>query len=169
MIRCCFFISLLLLSSTSQCVGQSGKLDGSDRLRTFFTSSHLRNQLDQLRNRGKYTNTNNNSSKTLRKPLKVKMQGVVLRKKKKPVIFINDENTLKSPVINNEIIIDSAATRRKNYKIPVRVNQKTISLKPGQQWDESKKEVEDTYKIPTKKKPASTPDNSPAAADLSTN
>lgn len=123
------------------------ELDGPELLRTFFTTQQLRYQLDRLRNQGKYTDKVQAASGAIRKSVKIKLQGTVFRGNKTPVIFINNKNTLQSPILNNQIIIDSAATKRKNYKVPVRVNKVHISLKPGQQWDESKKEVQDSYLI----------------------
>ena len=117
-----------------------------DNLRTFFTTKQVRIQLDELRSSGKYSNGSNSTS-VLREPAKVKMQGVVIRNGKTPVVFVNDENTLKTHHLSNDVTVREHKIKKQGYKIPVRVNQQGVTLKPGQQWDESSKKVEDTYRI----------------------
>jgi len=124
-----------------------------DNLRTFFTTKQIRTQLDSQRSSGKYSNNTNNAS-ILREPAKVKMQGIVIRDGKTPVVFVNNENTLKTHHLSNDVTVRDHKIKKQGYKIPVRVNQQGVTLKPGQQWDESSKKVEDTYRIKqTKDKP----------------
>jgi len=124
-----------------------------DNLRTFFTTKQIRTQLDSQRSSGKYSNNTNNAS-ILREPAKVKMQGIVIRDGKTPVVFVNNENTLKTHHLSNDVTVREHKIKKQGYKIPVRVNQQGVTLKPGQQWDESSKKVEDTYRIKqTKDKP----------------
>lgn len=145
-------------------------LDTQKNLRTLFTSPHVRRQLDLQRQQGKFDNASQASSTIiLHKPITVKMQGVVIRKNKKPVVFVNDGNTLKSPKINNEIIVGAKKTNKKIYKVPVRVNQKSIKLKPGQQWNESDKEVKDSYQIKPIKIKTDANDETIEPADTLTN
>jgi len=122
------------------------EISSVDNLRTFFTSKQERAQLDQLRSAGKYTNGSSGTS-MLQEPVKVKMQGVVIRKGKTPVVFVNDENTLKTHHLSNDVTVRDHKIKKQGYKIPVRVNQQGVTLKPGQQWDESSRKVEDTYRI----------------------
>jgi len=117
-----------------------------DNLRTFFTTKQIRTQLDSQRSSGKYSNNTNNAS-ILREPTKVKMQGIVIRDGKTPVVFVNNENTLKTHHLSNDVTVRDHKIKKQGYKIPVRVNQQGVTLKPGQQWDESSKKVEDTYRI----------------------
>jgi len=147
MMKNLYIILILLISPAIQSNEHKGQIDDSDLLRTLFTTEQLRYQLDQLRNQGKYSDKAQARAGGVRKPVKIKLQGAVFRDNKTPVIFINNKSTLQSPVISDHIIIDSESTRRKNYQVPVRINKKYISLKPGQQWDESKKEVQDSYLI----------------------
>jgi len=124
-----------------------------DNLRTFFTAKQVRVQLDQLRSAGKYSNGSSGTS-MLQEPVKVKMQGVVIRKDKTPVVFVNNENTLKTHHLSNDVTVRDHKIKKQSYRIPVRVNQQGVTLKPGQQWDESSKKVEDSYRIKqTKDKP----------------
>jgi len=117
-----------------------------DNLRTFFTAKQTRTQLDELRSSGKYSK-NSGSAPILREPAKVKMQGVVIRDGKTPVVFVNDENTLKTHHLSNDVTVRDHKIKKQDYKIPVRVNQQGVTLKPGQQWDESSRKVEDSYRI----------------------
>jgi len=146
-----FLFSLLIMIPGSSI---SESLDSQEALRTLFTSSHTRQQLDKLREQGKFDkNQQAPSASIFHQPISVKMQGVVIRSDKKPVVFVNDGNTLKSTRINDEIIINTKKLTNKNYKVPVRVNQQSIKLKPGQQWSESDPQVQDNFQIkPTEAK-----------------
>jgi len=117
-----------------------------DNLRTFFTAKQTRTQLDDLRSSGKYSK-NSGSASILREPAKVKMQGVVIRDGKTPVVFVNNENTLKTHHLSNDVTVRDHKIKKQDYKIPVRVHQQGVTLKPGQQWDESTRKIEDTYRI----------------------
>jgi len=59
----------------------------------------------------------------------------------------NDGNTLSSRVINDELIVKTKQIKRKKYIIPVRVVNKTIKLKPGQQWNETDQKTQDNYEV----------------------
>lgn len=134
-------ILLLLLPLTGYT-----EISSSNNLRTFFTSKQERIQLDKLRSSGKYSKDAIGVS-ILREPVKVKMQGIVLRDGKTPVVFVNDENTLKTRHLSNDITVRDHKIKKQAYKIPVSVNQQGVTLRPGQQWDESSRKVEDSYRI----------------------
>lgn len=124
----------------------ASEFDSVTQLKKLFTTEYERDELDRLRNSGKYNKKSaNTSSISFREPVKIKMQGIVQRKNKKPVVFINDSNTLHSSNINNEIIVSE--TRIKANKVPVRINQQSLKLKPGQQWNESSRKTQDNYQI----------------------
>ena len=144
-------IILLLLSSLS---AHSSELDSVDKLRNFFTTPHERNQLDQMRAAGKYSGQKSAASiSVIREPLTVKMKGVVIRENNKPVIFVNDGNTLKSSQINEVNVHDSTAPPD-DLKVPVKVNQQRLMLKPGEQWSETDNKVQENYQIkPSKAEP----------------
>jgi len=124
------------------------KLDSQTSLRTLFTTNHVRSQLDQLRQQGKFDNIKSESSTViLREPAVVKMQGVVIRKNTDPVVFVNDENTLKSPQVTNEVYVNTAKVKKQEYKVPARIYGQNIKLKPGQQWSEKDQLVQENYQI----------------------
>ncbi|VAW56450.1 hypothetical protein MNBD_GAMMA07-511 [hydrothermal vent metagenome] len=140
-----YFLLTILLSTSIIAFGN----DSQNNLRTLFTSASIRAQLDKQREQGKFIIQDQlaSSSSIIRKPITVKMQGLVLRKKKLPVVFINDGNTLSSRVINDELIVKTKQIKRKKYIIPVRVVNKTIKLKPGQQWNETDRKTQDNYEV----------------------
>ena len=129
-----------------------------DNLRTFFTAKQVRVQLDNLRSTGKYSENSSRAS-ILREPVKVKMQGVVIRDGKTPVVFVNDENTLKTHHLSNDLTVRDHKIKKQGYKIPVRVHQQGVTLRPGQQWDESSRKVEDSYRIKQSKQATNTNEN----------
>jgi len=123
-------------------------LDSQTSLRTLFTTNHVRSQLDQLRNQGKFDKIKNESSTViLRDPAIVKMQGLVIRQNAEPVVFVNDANTLKSPQVNGEVYVNTAKVKKHEYQVPARVYGQNIKLKPGQQWNESKQQVQENFQI----------------------
>ena len=126
-----------------------------DQLQTFLTSPDVRYQLNQQRDSGKYElNSDKNVTNFLTKPIEVKMQGVVLREKHKPVIFVNDSNTLKSSSVNQKINVKAENIKSNSVIVPIKVNTQSIKLKPGQQWNETDRKTRDIYQIkPSKDKP----------------
>jgi len=143
------YIILFYLMTIFNSSSATSLLDRKNSLYTLFTTPSVRKQLDTQRSKGKFNNISQviTSPSTALKPVIVKMQGVVIRKNKKPVIFVNDSNTLKSSKVNNQLIINTRKLTKSTYKVPVRVNQNTFKLKPGQQWNESDNSVTDQYKI----------------------
>jgi len=140
------FISFLIIILTSPLFGASD--DAQKNLRTLFTTPHVRNQLDMQRMRGKFgIHKQTDSVAKSHKPITVKMQGVVIRKGHETIVFVNDSNTIKSQKVNDEFVVKSRAVLKENYKVPVRINNNHIRLKPGQQWSESNKSVKDIYKV----------------------
>ena len=137
-------ICLILFISSS---ATADILDTQSNLRSLFTTSQIRDQLDTLRNQGKFNKRTSSKTAILREPLTVKMQGIVIRENKKPVVFVNDGNTIKSSKVNNEIIINTKTVGKAAYKVPVRVNQRRVKLKPGQQWSETDRQVQESYRI----------------------
>ncbi len=143
-IKLILFFNLILLNHLLS----ANNANSQKKLGTLFTSPSIRYQLDQKRNKGTLQQPAKQSlSNTVREPIQIKMKGLVIRKNKKPVVFINNENTLKSRKINNDITVKTNKIKKQNYNIPVRVVNKTIKLKPGQQWNESNHKIQDNYQV----------------------
>jgi hypothetical protein len=122
--------------------------DDARRLMTFFTTSTERNKLDELRKQGKYNKKSGSRTSgvsILREPLKVELKGVMIREKGKPVVWVNNGNTLKSNQIDQQIRVKNKNIKKEQLKVSVKVSEKHLNLKPGQQWSESDNKVSDKY------------------------
>lgn len=134
---------LLFISSSINAEENSVK-----NLKTLFTTPKERSALDDMRNAGKFNNDKKNSGSSFSlklEPTKVELRGIMIREKGKPVVWVNNGNTLKSQIIDSEITIKTNAIKKQPVKIPVRVNQRTLIMKPGQQWDEVDNRITDKY------------------------
>jgi len=140
-----FLLITCLLVSPPMIANQNDKLG---KLMTFFTTSSERNKLDQMRKTGKFDKgpgVTGSSVGIIREPTKVEFKGLMVREKGKPVVWINEGNTLKSNKINQQISVKTRFIKKDQLKVPVKVSQKKISLKPGQQWSEMDNKVKDKY------------------------
>jgi len=150
-----YFIFILIFSSSAY----AENINTKNHLKTLFTSPGIRAQLDKQRRQGKFTSQQQvMTTHAPKQPITVKMQGIVLRKNKPPVVFVNNNNTLSSRVINEELVVKTNKIKQKKYIIPVRVINKTIKLKPGQQWNDTDRKIKDNYEVsksPIKNKPDS--------------
>ena len=143
-----YILCLISLLHFSSQLLAADTLDSQANLRTLFTTSHVRNQLDQFRQQGKFDSVQSESSiRILRKPAIVKMQGVVIRQNAEPVVFVNESNTLKSPQVNDEVYVNTLKVKKQEYQVPARVAGQNIKLKPGQQWNETDRQVQDNFQI----------------------
>ena len=118
-------------------------------LKSFFTSPPQRSELDRIRSSGQFGKKSDSKSPQmlLRKPLEVKLNGVVYSETGKPVIWVNGNSTLKSESIDESIRVKSSALKTESAKVPVKVNEKWLKLKPGQTWRESRNQVQENYQI----------------------
>ena len=122
--------------------------DKAEKLMTFFTTSSERNKLDQMRKAGKFdkgSGAKGGGLAILREPTKVEFKGLMIREKGQPVVWINEGNTLKSNKINQQISVKTRFIKKDQLKVPVKVSQRRINLKPGQQWSETNNKVKDKY------------------------
>lgn len=122
--------------------------DNTKRLMTFFTTRGERNTLDDMRNAGKFDKdrvVKVSEDLSLQEPDKIEVKGIMLREKGEPVVWINKGNTLKSNQIDQQISVKTRSIKKEHLKIPVKVGHKRISMKPGQQWNESDNKIQDKY------------------------
>ncbi len=143
------FISLLILAISSSQILMAEELDSVSKLKTLFTTQQERRQLDKLRTTGVFETEQGNSSASVMRfePLKVEVKGVVFREKGKPVVWVNKGNTLESNKIDNDIHVRTKYVKIKNLKVPVKVNNRSLRIKPGQVWVETDTKVKDKYQI----------------------
>jgi len=123
--------------------------DQAARLRTLFTTPLERKKLDELRNAGEFDKATDKGSgpAIIREPLKVEVKGIVFRESKKPVVFVNKGNTLKSQKIEDGVSVRMSGVKQGKLKVPVKVYQKTLTMKPGQHWIETDRKIRDNYQM----------------------
>jgi hypothetical protein len=125
-------ISLIALS----CVFFSGvtlAAYDSARLDTLFTDKVQRAQIDASRS-GRTTD------KAAPQINKVRIDGYVTRSDGKNVVWLNNQNTLKSTKVNNIKVHPSSI---KNNKVTISVDGKSARLKPGETWNKESGEIVD--------------------------
>ena len=144
---CLAVVSCLSLFSIK--IVNAAEYEQAKRLRTLFTTPLERKKLDELRNKGQFdvNRQTEDDGTVIRPPLTVEVKGLVLRDNKKPVVWVNEGNTLKSQKIEDGVRVRSSAVNRNNLKIPVKVYQKHLTMKPGQQWTETDGKIRDIYQI----------------------
>lgn len=130
----------------------ASEYDSVNRLQTLFTSPSERAQLDRLRHSGKYSSGSTTSiGLKLRPPLTVTMQGVMIHGNKVPVAFINDQSTIKTNTLEDNIKVNATRVSTDNPAVRVRVKSNPLKLKPGQQWSEDKPQVQEKFQIKPEK------------------
>jgi len=131
----------------------AAEYDQASELKTLFTTPVERQRLDNRREAGEFENNQQESSGPLirLKPLKVEVKGVMFREKGNPVVWVNEGSTLKSKRINDDIRVRTKYVKQKNLKVPVKVNNKSLRMKPGQVWLETDGKVKDIYQIEVSK------------------
>ncbi|MCW8955428.1 MAG: hypothetical protein OQL09_00970 [Gammaproteobacteria bacterium] len=124
-------------------------------LKTLFTTPSERQKLNEMRNSGFYAKKDNSNNKIsiFKEPLQVKVDGVLLRGNSAPVVWVNGKSTLKTNRIDEEIRVRKNRISEDNIKVPVKVMNKTLVMKPGQVWTESRPEVVEDYQTKAVKKP----------------
>ncbi len=104
-------------------------------LKNLFTTQKQRAKIDAVRF-GKHVVAP--AKRTVKKKIKskkVKVSGYVMRSDGKSVVWLNGKSTLKNSRIGS---VDVRKTGIRNNKVTVSVDGKTIRLKPGQTWTETK-------------------------------
>jgi len=136
------YVSVVLL--TGLCLSSPLRLasagNGAEGLNRLFTDPETRARMDAARkgdpvleNIGEYQSAK-----------KIRVDGVMMRENGDNVVWVNGESSLD----NNKI--DGARVRtkqidRKNYRVPLRLDDKTVRLKPGQAWTDESGKVSDDY------------------------
>lgn len=140
--KLCYHLPVLLVCCISTV--NSAELSG---LQTFFTTKSERQQLDQLRDSGAFNDRQPQSSSAQPAPDVLQMQGVVIREQGKSVFFVNDENTLHTHHLSNDVEVREHLFKSDSYEVPLRVKGDRLKLRPGEQWRSSDRQVQDSYQI----------------------
>lgn len=122
----------------------SAELNG---LQAFFTSKSERQQLDQMRANGAFNDRQQQTEPAQSAPDVLQMQGVVIREQGRSVFFVNDENTLHTHHLSNDVEVREHLFKDENYEVPLRVKGEYLKLRPGEQWRSSDRQVQDSYQI----------------------
>lgn len=140
--KLCYHLPVLLMCCISTV--NSAELSG---LQTFFTTKSERQQLDQLRDSGAFNDRQPQSKSVQPAPDVLQMQGVMIREQGRPVFFVNDENTLHTHHLSNDVEVREHLFKSDNYEVPLRVKGDRLKLRPGEQWRSSDRQVQDSYQI----------------------
>ena len=74
----------------------------------------------------------------------VRVDGVMVREDGRNVVWVNGTSTLESDSLNG-VRVHSRNADRKDFRVPVGVDGKTVRLKPGQVWSDETGRVKDDY------------------------
>lgn len=139
------FISLIPLLFTSG-ITHSNDYASSKGLKKLFTTAHERQELDKRRKSGVFDEDGSNiMTEVLNNASSVELRGIVYRKGKQPVVWVNDSNTLKTQSIDSNIRVYGMDRSKSEAKIRLKVNDKMVKLKPGQVWSDFKNEATEKY------------------------
>lgn len=149
-----FILSLFLVLQIPLINANQTQINDTDaQLKTLFTSPAERQQLDKQRRSGHYLSRQTGRTTVFNTPQDVKLQGIILRGKKQPIVFINDKNNLNSNQLESHLSVRPDSTDHQ-LNVLVNANSKRVKLKPGQQWNESNQQVIEQFQIkPVKPKP----------------
>lgn len=118
----------------------AGADSGAESLSRLFTDPETRARMDATRN-GDPVSAGSEPEQAAQK---VRVDGVVIRENGENVVWINGESSLKS---NNKAGAHARPRQidSENYRVPVRIDDKTVRLKPGQAWSGESGKVADDY------------------------
>jgi len=137
------FLALsLMLGLILSSVAVSNEYSSQKLLKNLFTTPYERQQLDNSRNSD--GNESNIVNKALNHAASVDLKGIVYRKGKQPVIWVNESNTLKNKMVDSNIRVYGLDS--KNI-VRLKVNKKKIKMKPGQVWSEMDDQAIDKYRM----------------------
>lgn len=111
--------------------------DGMQRL---FTDAETRARMDAAR-KGDPVSENINEDQPA---TKIRVDGVVIREHGDNVVWINGESSLNGNSAGG-VQVRSRQIDRKNYRVPVRIDDQTVRMKPGQVWTGESGKVSDDY------------------------
>jgi hypothetical protein len=143
-------VCLLLISLLLPTVAQGENYAAASQLKSLFTTPSQRQQLDKLRDAGKYAGIEAEqvtARPVFREPLLVEMRGVLIKNGQQPVVWVNRGNTLDSAIIEEGIRVPPGRTDAASKQVPVRIYGKTYQMKPGEIWNEINEKVIDSYQI----------------------
>jgi hypothetical protein len=113
--------------------------DEVEELGRLFIDPEQREKLEAVR-RGTYKS----DMEQERRISNVRVDGIMIRSDGNNVVWVNGENTLEGAPIDGVRVSPDTADRD-TYAVPVMIEGKRISIKPGQNWSEGTGTVKDNY------------------------
>lgn len=125
----------------------SNEYASSKGLKKLFTTAYERQELDKRRKSGVFDEDSSNIvTEVLNNASSVELRGIVYRKGKQPVVWVNDSNTLKTQSIDSNIRVYGMEHRKSEAKVRLKVNDKMVKLKPGQVWSDFDNKAMEKYR-----------------------
>ena len=147
MIKTCVLSITMLIGLMVSGQAFSNEYASSKDLKKMFTTAYERQQLDNRRKTGVLDMDGTNVvSKVLNNASSVELRGIVYRKGKQPVVWVNESNTLKTQNIDSNIRVYGVDHRKSEDKVRLKVNDKLVKLKPGQVWSDFDDKAVDKYR-----------------------
>jgi len=122
---------MVLMSSTPA----YAEYDVND-LKKLFTDKRQRAQIDAAR-AGDY------SGSEVQQATQVNVSGYMKRSGGKSVVWVNGTNTLESSKVGGVMV--NTQTINNDNKVPVKIDGRTVYVRPGESWSEASGNVKDSY------------------------
>ncbi len=145
-----FLLRVLIISCFIVADVRAGEFSSAGELKTLFTSISERQQLDQLRASGVYRKDRAPvaaDKPVFSEPLKVEMRGILIKNGGRPVVWVNQGNTMHSVKIEEGIRVRPERADKASKKVPIQIYDRTYRMKPGKIWSESNGKVSDAYQV----------------------
>lgn len=118
---------------------QAMSADGIEDLGRLFVDAEQREKLEAVR-RGTYTSEVEEESRVSN----VRMNGIMMRSNGENVVWINGESTLDGEPVKG-VKVNPETADRETYNVQVKIDDKRVRLKPGQNWSEGTGTIKDNY------------------------
>jgi len=105
-------------------------------LKKLFTDKRQRAQIDAAR-AGDY------SGAEAQQATQVNVSGYMKRSSGKSVVWVNGANTLESSKVGGVMV--NTQSIKNNNKVPVKIDGRTVYVRPGESWSEASGIVKDNY------------------------
>ncbi|VAW54889.1 hypothetical protein MNBD_GAMMA05-1846 [hydrothermal vent metagenome] len=125
-------ICLMVLMSSTPAYAE---YDVND-LKKLFTDKRQRAQIDAAR-AGDY------SGSEVQQATQVNVSGYMKRSGGKSVVWVNGTNTLESSKVGGVMV--NTQTINNDNKVPVKIDGRTVYVRPGESWSEASGNVKDSY------------------------
>jgi len=126
-------VTLLVLPETAW---SKDEVDGLGRL---FIDADQREKLEAVR-RGTYKAETEKDNRVSN----VRVNGVMIRSDGENVVWVNDKSTLNGAPLEG-VYVNPNSADSETFIVPVRVEDRLMHIKPGQNWSEGTGTVKDNY------------------------